>query len=366
MSRLKQLALTLLPGIGPVLARKLLDHYGNEDVLFSRSAGDLMNIPGVGVRLARSFEPANCEKALMQAETQLKIIENAGARILFYLDKDYPSRLKQCYDAPVVLFCKGSAGPERPRVLSVVGSRRATAAGKLLCQSLIRDLAEYNPLIVSGLAYGIDVTAHRAALKNGLPTLGVLGHGLGSIYPPAHYRISREIIGRGALLSEFLHDAPAAPENFPRRNRIIAGLSDATVVIEAGEKGGALITAGIASSYDRDVFALPGRVNDANAAGCLRLIRDQKAQLITRASDLAWYLGWDSSGPPLVKNDHHLEYLSKEEQEILEMIQKSGGATIDELDSELNFSRNTLISNIFKLELSGFIENVPGKGYFYM
>ena len=363
MSRLQQLALTLLPGIGPVHARKLLDHYGSEEAVFRESAKDLSAIPGMGEKLAHSFKPAFRNHAFKKAEAELNFIEKAGIRLLFYMDEQYPRRLKHCYDAPVMLFYRGNSNMDHLRVLSIVGSRKATSYGKMLCESLVEGLGPYEPLIVSGLAYGIDVTAHKAALKNGLPTIGVLGHGMNRIYPAAHVRVSREMEQQGGLLSEFLHDSPTIPGNFPKRNRIVAGLSDATIVVEAGEKGGALITADIASSYDREVFALPGRLGDENSAGCLRLIRDHKAQLITGASDVAWYLGWDQ---PSKKNASGFAVppdLTKEEQEVLRLIKIHDNIWIDDLLILTGFSRDKLPSVLLGLEIGGFIRNIPGKGY---
>lgn len=364
MSPLHQLALTLLPGIGPVHARILLEHYGNEEAVFNESEKDLIQIPGIGTRLARSFKPAFRKDALRRAEAELKYMERLGVQRLFYYDNKYPDRLKQCFDAPLVLFHQGNAELDHPRVLSIVGSRHATRYGKRVCESLIEQLAPYRPLIVSGLAYGIDVTAHQAALKFGLPTVAVLGHGLNHMYPAAHAGVSRSIRAQGGLLSEFMHDCPPAPGNFPKRNRIIAGLSDATVVVEATEKGGALITAKIASGYDREVFALPGRLSDENAAGCLTLIKNQQAQLITAATDVAHHLNWQEvfkkgnhPAVPAIKNEN--------ERKILRIIQQVDHISLEELSNRAGIPRNTLISSLLNLEIAGYIENIPGYGYKY-
>ncbi|QEC53305.1 DNA processing protein [Anseongella ginsenosidimutans] len=365
MSRLHQLALTLLPGIGPVLARKLLDHYGSGEAVFRESAKDLVRLPGIGEKLVRSFMPPVFTDALKQAEAELKIAEKAGTRLLFYLDKSYPRRLKHCHDAPVLLFFRGNTNIDHPRVVSIVGSRRATPYGNMLCETLVEGLRPYDPLIISGLAYGIDVTAHRAALKNKLATIGVLGHGLNRIYPAAHSRISRDMEQEGGLLSEFFHDFPALPENFPKRNRIVAGLSDATIVVEANEKGGALITADIASSYDREVFAFPGRLRDENSRGCLRIIRDHKAQLITGAADVAWYLGWDKKPDQEPSGNAPSGNLTEEERKVLQIIIESGSILIDDLRIRADFSQESLFFILLQLEMHGFISNIPGKGYVY-
>jgi len=364
MSPLHQLALTLLPGIGPVHARILLEHYGSEEAVFNESEKDLIQIPGIGTRLARSFKAAFRKDALRRAEAELNYMEKYGVQRLFYYDSNYPDRLKQCYDAPLVLFHRGNAELDHPRVLSIVGSRRATRYGKRVCEFLIEQLAPYRPLIVSGLAYGIDVTAHQAALKYGLPTVAVLGHGLNHMYPAAHAGISRSIRSQGGLLSEFMHDCPPAPGNFPKRNRIIAGLSDATVVVEATEKGGALITAGIASGYDREVFALPGRLSDENAAGCLALIKNQQAQLVTAGADVAHYLNWQEdfkkdSHPtvPAIKNEN--------ERKILKVLKQIDHISVDELVNKTGIPRNILLSSLLSLEIAGYVENVSGFGYKY-
>lgn len=363
MSPLHQLALTLLPGVGPVHARKLLEYYGSAEALFNESGKDLVRRAGISPKLARSFAPSCRRDALKQAELELRYLERSGSRLLSYLDKAYPRRLKQCYDAPVVLFYHGNIDFENSHVLSIVGTRRATAYGVAVCEALIEQLVPYHPLIISGLAYGIDVAAHRAALKYGLPTLAVLGHGLAHVYPQAHRGIAGKIKQEGGLLTEFFHDTAPVPENFPKRNRIVAGLSDATLVVEAGEKGGALITANLAMSYDRDVFALPGRLSDTNSMGCLKLIKNQQAQLITKGEDVAWYLNWEQvSGSPDGVRKKSIE-ISDQEREIIRVIQENDGVSLDYLAEKVKISKSTVFYSIMKLEISGIIKNTTGKGY---
>lgn len=363
MSPLHQLALALLPGVGPVTARRLLEHYGSEEAVFRESLQDLEKLPGIGKKLARSFRPPVISNALKMAEAELRFMEKTGIRSLFCHDSAYPRRLKNCHDAPLVLFFRGKEVPDHPRVLSIVGSRKATGDGKMLCSSLVEGLRPYGPVIVSGLAYGIDVTAHEAALKNGLTTIGVLGHGMNSMYPAAHYGISREMEQQGGLLSEFFHDAPAVPENFPKRNRIVAGLADATIVVEAGKKGGALITADIAASYDREVFAFPGRLRDKNSEGCIRLIRDHRAQLITGAEDVAWYLGWEKTGEEKHPAQATSPKLSEAEQNIMQLISENPGVSADQLLVSGKMSREKLFPVLINLEIAGFIKNIPGNRY---
>ncbi len=262
----------MIPKIGPVLTKRLVAYCGSTEGIFTEKRSGLLKIPGIGERLA-DYIISN--RNLDKADEEIDWIGNNGIQILFYLDEDYPERLKQCEDAPVILYIRGNARYNRSKIVSIVGTRTPTDYGRSVTRELVDELAVRYPdvLIVSGLAYGIDICAHRSALRNNLATVAVLGHGFSYLYPSAHRETAAQIIHKGALVTEFLHGDKPESVNFVRRNRIIAGLADATVVVESDEQGGALITADIANSYNRDVFAIPGRVTDKFSTGCNRLIR---------------------------------------------------------------------------------------------
>ena len=251
-----KIGIGLIPGIGDVTAKKLISYCGGVEAVFSEKKKALMKIPNVGETLAGAIVNHD---VLAKAEKEIEFIFKHHIGHSFYLDDDYPVRLKNCPDSPVIFFYKGDVDFERPKIVSIVGTRQATTYGKDICNRLVDEFCQRNhhPVIISGLAYGIDICAHRAALRNDLPTIAVLGHGLSLLYPSAHAATAREIIRNGALLTEFLSDTPIDRNNFVRRNRLIAGLSDLTIVVESNIRGGALITADIANSYNRDVFACP-------------------------------------------------------------------------------------------------------------
>jgi len=291
-----QIALTMVPSIGPITARKLIRKVGSARAIFDQKKEVLEKIQGIGPRLSQSF---NAASLLGKAEKELEFLDRHHITVLYFKDPDYPARLKQCEDGPILLYAKGDQGLKCRRGLSVVGTRRATYYGKEICRKIIHGLSErINDLvIVSGLAYGIDVIAHRAALEKGIPTVAVLGHGFSTIYPSAHRDTAKRIIDQGALVTDFPSEMGPERNNFLRRNRIIAGLADATLVIESGEKGGALITADMAASYQRDVLAVPGRVGDERSKGCNGLIKDTMAALTESAEDVINHLNWEDYIP---------------------------------------------------------------------
>lgn len=357
-----RIAISLIPGLGDVTAKKVIAYTGSIEGVFRESLKNLLRIPGVGDTIARNIVRSNVMK---EAEEECEYIEREGIRTFFYLDRDYPERLKQCPDAPVILYMKGNADFNIRKVLSVVGTRSATAQGKEVCQQLIRQIKEHGHevLIISGLAYGIDITAHRAALKNGLPTVAVLGHGLKTIYPAAHKNTAREIHEHGALLTDFISTMPPERNNFIKRNRIIAGLADAVIVIESAEKGGALITADLANSYNRDVFAIPGRVNDRYSAGCNRLIKQHKADLLENVTDLEYLLGWESADKrPQVVQPPLFVTLSEDEKTILGAIGDEM-LTIDEIAIRTGWPVSRVSPVLLTLEFSGQVQCLPGKIY---
>jgi len=357
-----KIALGLIPYIGDISARKLVSYFGSVEAVFSESYGNLIKIPGIGSTLAQHI----CNKSYLEnAEKEAEYVTKHDIKIFFYLDNDYPYRLKQCEDSPVVFFFKGNADLNANKLLSVVGTRNATQRGKDLCNKIVGNLAEKHSdlIIVSGLAYGIDVEAHKAAIANNLQTIGVLGHGLKIIYPSAHASIAKKMIANGGLLTDFLSDEQPERANFLKRNRIIAGLSDATLVVESGIKGGALVTADIANSYNRDVFALPGRPDDKWSAGCNNLIKINKAALIESADDIEFFLGWEQkkSKEPVQKS--LFAELDDNEKAIFELIAKEGEMTIDAICRSLEIPVHKLSSQLLQMEFKGALKCFPGNIY---
>jgi len=360
MSLIHQIALTLIRNVGHINAKRLLDRYGSAEAVFSADKHSLLQIPGVGEVIANQILNTN---ALKLAAEQLRFIEKHKIEVLFYTSDRYPRRLKECYDAPVLLYYKGNADLNHPRIVSVVGTRNATTYGQALCQQLAETLQPYNVLVVSGLAYGIDVAAHRESLAFDIPTVGVLGHGLDRMYPLLHKQIANQMLKNGGLLTEFPLQTNPDKENFPKRNRIIAGMADVTVVVEAAMKGGALITAEIANSYDRDVFAFPGKVSDEYSKGCNFLIKTNRAGLISDPKDLVYFMGWDDVLPVSPARQTELPLnLSAEESNIMTLLMQAP-LRIDELGIKAEIQQSKLAMHLLNLELKGSIISLPGKIY---
>jgi DNA processing protein len=360
--RVYQVALCMLPGIGPVSAKRLVSYCGTAGEVFRQKKTQLLKIPHIGEAIASSVKNND---VLKRAEKELKYALKNDIRILFYLDKDYPARLKQCYDSPAVLFFKGNCPLEGKRMLGLVGTRKITSYGEELTENLVADLADKNVIVVSGLAYGVDVIAHKAALKNKLNTIGVLAHGLDRVYPTRHTDIAQKMTKQGGLLSDFPTGTTPDKENFPMRNRIVAGLCDAIVVIESSESGGSMITAEFAMNYNRDVFAFPGRVNDKASAGCLKLIRSNKAGLITGANDLLQAMGWDDEkqkGKQPLQKELFIP-VNPEEEKIVSALREQGNVYIDEICSSSGFGMGKVSSLLLTLEFAGVVKSLPGKFY---
>jgi DNA processing protein len=357
------IALTLLNGVGCVLARHLLQFFGSAEAIFSANRKSLEKVPGIGVFTAEQIEISKSE-ALKRADKELLFADKNKIRIFTMLDSDYPQRLKECPDAPLTFYYRGNADLSAKKIISIVGTRRITDYGKKITEIFVRELSELFPklIIVSGLAYGIDVCAHRNALKNNLPTVGVLAHGLDRIYPSAHRNIAVEMLEKGGLLTDFMSETNPDRENFLQRNRLIAGLADATIIVESAEKGGALVTADIAFSYGRDVFAFPGRVTDLFSEGCNRLITINKAGLISSAKDLIMALCWDKDQPqkPLQTT---IPFAGKPDHPILKLLAEKGEFHINELAVEMNIPVHKLMQTLFELELEGHIKTLPGGVY---
>lgn len=358
-----RIALSLLKGIGPVNARNLVAYCGGVDALFTdtKVRRSLEKVPGIGPTLAASILDTSVLKA---AEKQLAYARKHGIRLLFYLDADYPRRLKLCDDAPVMLHVKGNADLDAERTVAIVGTRTPTAQGKRFTEELVEGLAESGALVVSGLAYGVDIIAHRAALRAGLNTVGCVAHGLDRLYPGEHAGTAKEMLEQGALVSELPSGGTFVPGNFPARNRVIAGLSDCTVVIESGLKGGSLITADIANSYDREVMAVPGRPGDAKSLGCNRLIKDSKAHLITGADDLLKLMGWEPKPAKKAPVQAALfADLLPEEQAVVDVLKDKGRVGIDDLCILSRIPQHKAAGILLNLELNGMVRTLPGKVY---
>lgn len=362
MSTFHQIALTFIPGIGDVTARSLLEHFGSAEEIFKASKKTLSEVPGIR---KKAVDAILKKEGFERAEKELRFIEKFKIQLLFYTDEVYPKRLKNCYDAPVLLYYKGRADLNSSKIVSIVGTRNATAYGKELTQKLVEALKPHQVIIVSGLAHGIDGIAHKACIKHEIPTIGVMGHGLDRIYPAAHRSLAEKMLDKGGLLTEFPSETNPDRENFPKRNRIVAGLADAAIIVEAGLKGGALITAELANSYNRDVFAFPGSVNDEFSAGCNYLIKTNRANLITGIKDLEYMLGWAANDLETVKPKQvSLKLnLSEDEQAVVNVLESKGTIGIDDLSLLTKLPQSRLAVTILGLEMQGIVVSLPGKVY---
>ncbi len=362
MSLVYQIALTLLPGVGDITAKKLVSYCGSVEAVFTEKYHRLLKIPGIGELTAKSIASQN---VFTRAEEEIAFIEKYKIQPLFYLEPEYPRRLKNCTDSPIMLYYKGNTNLNTAHILSIVGTRRATNYGKDFTEQLIKALASYNVLILSGLAFGVDTCAHRAALDNGLPTVGVLGHGLDRIYPVQNRNLAGRMVENGGLLTDFPSQTNPDRENFPKRNRIIAGGADATLVIETGLRGGSLITADIANSYNKDVFALPGRADDEHSKGCNWLIKTNRAALCDSAEELINLMGWniEPKGSKGKKQRELFIQLTPEEELIVETLKATGDMPVDLLSEATSLPASKLAVAVLNLEFEGILKCMPGKVY---
>lgn len=351
-----QIALTQLCGFGPIKTKQLLQLVENEEEIFTLSLRKLSQNTGISFDLLKKM---NREEALLESEKILKEIQRYSIDFVFYTSPDYPRRLKQCDDAPLVLYFRGKMDLNDTRFVAVVGTRDASEYGKRICTELIQQFAGTNIVVVSGMAYGIDITIHQLCIQYGVETIGVMAHGLEIIYPQLHRSIAGKMMGNGGLISEYPPNTKPDRENFPMRNRIVAGMCDATIVVESKIKGGSLITADLANDYNRDVFAYPGNVFDENSEGCNMLIANNKAHLIRNGEDFLKKMGWDLS----VKNPVQRSIfpsLSLEEQKIIQLLEKSGQMNVDSMAMQLNLPSSKLSVFLFQLEMNGIISPLPG------
>ncbi len=359
------LALQKVEGVGDIVAKKLLTHCGNAETIFKTKSSQLSSIDGIGTVLLSKLK----NKTIFEkAEAELKFIINNEINVAFFQDDNYPDRLKHCIDGPLLLFTSGNIDFKTRKIISIVGTRQITSHGTEFCKKLIFDLAPLNPIIVSGFAYGVDIVAHQAAIEHGLQTIGVVAHGLDQIYPGVHKKYVSKMEINGGFMTEFWSKTNPEKENFVKRNRIVAGMSEATIVIESAEKGGSLITANLANDYNRDVFAVPGRTSDKFSQGCNNLIKTQKANLLTSAADIVYILNWDLEGiASNSRNDKKpvqkqlFVTLENDEQKIYDYLIKSGKEILDVIALECDFPIYKISGILLNMELKGVIRPLPGK-----
>ncbi len=354
------LALLKVEGIGDVVAKKLIKHCGSSSAVFQTSKKSLVAIDGIGQYLYKNLQ----EKAVFQmAEKELLFIEDENISYTTFEDKSYPERLKHCADGPIILFQSGTIDLQNKKLINIVGTRQTTPYGIDFTKKLISDLAPLNPVIVSGFAYGVDIVAHQAAVQNSLQTVGVLAHGLNQIYPKSHKKYVSQMEQNGGFMTEFWSTSNPERENFIKRNRIVAGMCEATIVIESAEKGGSLITASIANDYNRDVFAVPGRVSDKFSQGCNNLIKTQRAHLLNSAADLIYILNWDINSKKESKPVQKQLFVSltEDEQKIYDYLVIKENELMDIIALDCDFPIFKISSLLLNMELKGVIRPMPGK-----
>ena len=363
---LYQIALTLVPNIGDVHAKALVNIYGDAQSIFKARKKELDHMEGIGTVRAKSIKDFT---NFSIAEEEIKFIEKYKITPLFINAENYPKRLLNCYDSPALLYYRGNADLNTSRIISVVGTRNNSDYGKNVCEKFIEDLQAENILIVSGLAFGIDTIAHKAALKHNLQTIAVLAHGLDRIYPPQNKGLAKNITGQGGLLTEFISNTNPDKQNFPKRNRIVAGMCDAVVVIESSKKGGSLITAELGNGYNKDVFAIPGRINDSKSEGCNYLIKNNKAALINSAKDFLEMMNWSvrlrsglEKGSAKKQRELFIE-LDADEKMVVDILQQQDSIQIDELYFKSGLSSSAVAKALLMLEMQHVVISLPGKVY---
>lgn len=357
------IALKLIPSVGDTTAKKLIQHFGSAKAIFNESKNDLKNLTGIGEVKLKAFKDS---AYLTKAEEEVRFIENQKIDYTYFKDKNYPHYLKQCIDSPIVLFSRGNIDLQNKKIISIVGTRKITTSGIDFCEKLIENIAPLNPVIVSGFAYGADITAHKAAIKNNLQNIACLAHGLDQIYPKVHKKYMKDVENNGGFMTDFCSYQEFNRNNFLSRNRIIAGISQATIVIESAEKGGSLVTAHIANSYNRDVFAVPGRPTDQYSKGCNSLIKRQMAHLLTDPADIIYHLNWDIAEEKKNKQTQLFVDLTDDEEACLKILEKKRKAELDEIAITCQYSTSKTASILLNLELKGLIRPLPGKQFEYI
>ncbi len=355
-----QIALTKIPMVGLWTARLLIEACGSAEAVFSENKKTLTKIPRISPAIAKNILEADPESL---SAPDLSFINEHNITPLFFTDPDYPSRLKPFSDSPMILYYKGKANLNADRIVAIVGTRTPTDQGKICCHEIVEGLAKYNVLVISGLAYGIDVTAHQKCLSLQVPTVGVLGHGMSQIYPAAHKPIAARMLEQGGILTEFGPDKGPEREHFPMRNRIVAGMSDAVIVVETARKGGSMITAELANGYNKDVFAVPGRLNDRFSKGCNHLIKAHKAQLLESADDIAYIMRWTEQDPPKEQQTALFPELNENERNLINLIGENEQISIDQLAYQAKLNSSEMATLILQLEFKGLIKTLPGKRF---
>ncbi|MGB6269328.1 MAG: DNA-processing protein DprA [Olleya sp.] len=353
------LALQHVSKIGDTTAKKLINHCGSAEAVFKEKKHNLLKIDGIGEIILNEIHKSNHIEA---AESELKFIKNENIKHHYFTDETYPENLKHCIDSPILLFESGNINLNNKHIISIVGARKITTSGIAFCEKLVEELAIYNPIIVSGFAYGTDITAQKAAIKHKLQTIGCLAHGLNQIYPKVHKKYVAEVENNGGFFTDFWSSDTFDRNNFLKRNRVIAGLSQATIVIESAEKGGSLVTADIANSYNRDVFAVPGRTTDSQSVGCNNIIKQQKAHLLSIPLDVPYILNWqlEDLKKPAIQKQLFVE-LDADEKVIYNYLKENEKQLLDVIALQCNIPTYKLAGLLLTMELKGVIRPLPGK-----
>ncbi|EIA09941.1 DNA-processing protein DprA [Flavobacterium frigoris] len=352
------LALQRIEGVGDIMAKKLLTHCGSAEAVFTSKSSQLAAIDGVGSMLLKSLKN---KSVFEKAELELEFIKSNDINAVYFQDEKYPDRLKHCIDGPLLLFTSGNIDLKNRKIISIVGTRQITSYGTEFCRKLIEDLAPLDPIIVSGFAYGVDIVAHQVAMEHNLQTIGVVAHGLNQIYPKTHKKYVAKVEENGGFMTEFWSSSNPDKENFVRRNRIVAGISEATIVIESADRGGSLITANMANDYNRDVFAVPGRATDKYSAGCNNLIKTQKANVLTSAADLVYILNWDIQKESKPVQKQLFVTLEDDEQKVYDYLLKTGKELMDIIALRCDFPIYKISGMLLNMELKGVVRPLPGK-----
>lgn len=356
-----RIAMLQIPDVGDMIARNLISYCGGAEKIFAATESKLKRIPGVGEKIARNIIEFN---GWAEIEEEIKFIEKHKIQTLFYTDEAYPKRLKNYSNTPVLLFYKGNCNLNSEKIIAMVGTRNATDYGKKWTEKFIEEISPFKPVIVSGLAFGIDIYSHKAALKNNIETIGVLAHGLNKIYPPEHKSTAEKMISQGGLLTEYTSKSKPDREHFPDRNRIVAAMSDAIIVVESKEKGGSLITANFGNNFNKDVFAVPGKSSDANSRGCNFLIKSNQAMLIENAADFILQMGWaDSKTDHIPVQKNLFVDLDELEQKVMTVLNADTKVHLDELIYKTGLSSGKMAAVLLGLEMKFIITALPGKMY---
>ncbi len=358
--KIYQAAIWLAPGIGDILSKQLIAYCGSAEGVFKANLKKLIQVPGIGEKTAREILTG---RMLDKAVSFLESCRKANIKLVHFTDNEYPFRLRQALDSPAFLFLSGNVNLEKDKVVSIVGTRRASEYGKSAVEEIIEGLAPHGPLIISGLAYGIDIHAHKTAVSKNLPTVGVIAGGINHLYPSVHWDTARKMMKNGGIIGEFAPDTMPEAHHFPERNRIIAGLADLTIVVETANKGGAMITAEYANTYNREIFAVPGNIHRSNSEGCNRLIRNHKAHIYTSVHDIEYIMNWDpvKQNKKLVVPDASFSGIERSVIEVFRL--NKNELLIDELSWKSSVPVNKLAGLLLNLELKGYIKSLPGKKY---